>query len=503
MQPLSLARSFAGYGASLVFGLVLFVASAFAQDPAGGIVEEDPFATKPEEGKPAPKAGEKKPEGKKPAGPADINQILNQAGFGARGKPVATVDEQGRGCVGKKHVTRGDETLVMLPDGTLAKRANGTLQDTDRPFVAAEKDQITADLMASSGLKGFKTRESKNYLILYNTSENFSLGTSKILESMVPGLIKYMKAAGVEVHEPETPLVAVLFRTEAEFQKYRRMPPGVVAYYDHITNRIIVYEELEELRARPDLAFQQSVSTIAHEGAHQILHNIGVQERLSRWPMWVTEGLAEYLAPTTIGKNLKWKGAGVVNDLRMFELEQFVKSQGDKSASGKMVGDTIIAGRLTSTGYASAWSLVHYLATKRKKEFNAYLVQLSKIEPLDGAVEAAANGTIPGNMASFTDHFGGSSLEVEKGLIAHLKKLPYNDPFADSPHFVAVVTAGQGRKAKTEVGTFHSPDSARKWATEAGNRISESAGGPAQVSMEVFPNRPQAEAFAKQFLGKK
>jgi hypothetical protein len=432
-----------------------------------------------------------------------VDSVLNAAGIGLRGKPVTTVDEQGKGCVGKRHVTRGDETMVMLPDGMLVKRDNKTLQDTDRPFEPASKTQIVEELLSAKEFVGFKSRESKNYLVVYNTSENFSLGTSKILESMVPGLLKYMKAAGVDVHDPQTPLVAILFRTEEQFQKYRRMPPGVVAYYDHISNRIIVYEELEALRARPDLAFQQSVSTIAHEGAHQILHNIGVQQRLSRWPMWVTEGLAEYLAPTTIGKNLKWKGAGVVNDLRMFELEQFIKSQGDKPATGKMVSDTIVASRLTSTGYASAWALVHFLAGKRKKEFNAYLVELSKTEPLDGATEAVPNGQIPGNLSSFIQHFGGDALETETRLIAHLKKLPYSDPFADSPHFVAVVSAGQGRKAKTEVGTFHSPESATKWATEASNRISESAGKPAQVAMEVFPNRPQAEAYAKQFVGKK
>lgn len=440
---------------------------------------------------------------KPPAGEVNIDELLGTIGIGLRGRTVTTVDEQGKGCVAKRHVTRGDEAMVMLPDGMLVKRNNKTLQDTDRPFQPATKDQISEGLLSTKDFAGFKTRESKNYLVIYNTSDNFSLGTSKILESMVPGLLKYMKAAGVDVHDPQTPLVAILFRTEAQFQKYRRMPPGVVAYYDHLTNRIIVYEELESLRARPDLAFQQSVSTIAHEGAHQILHNIGVQERLSRWPMWMTEGLAEYLAPTTIGKNLKWKGAGVVNDLRMFELEQFVKSQGDKTSTGKMVGDTIVAGQLTSTGYASAWALVHFLASKRKKEFNAYLVKLSKTEPLDGAVDAVPNGTIPGNMSSFGEHFAGDPLDTETKLIAHLKKLPYSDPFADSPHFVAVVSAGQGRKAKVEVGTFHSPESAKKWATEAGNRISESAGGQPQVAMEVFPNRPQAEAYAKQILGKK
>ena len=108
-----------------------------------------------------------------------------------------------------------------------------------------------------------------------------------------------------------------MFRTEAQFQRYRRMPPGVVAYYDTLSNHIVMYEESRLFRTAPELAIQQAISTIAHEGAHQILHNIGVQARLSKWPMWLTEGLAEYFAPTTFGRRMQWKGAGQVNDLRI------------------------------------------------------------------------------------------------------------------------------------------------------------------------------------------
>ena len=35
---------------------------------------------------------------------------------------------------------------------------------------------------------------------------------------------------------------------------------------------------------------------------------IGVQQRLSTWPMWLNEGLAEFFSPTTTDRQLKWKG---------------------------------------------------------------------------------------------------------------------------------------------------------------------------------------------------
>ena len=51
--------------------------------------------------------------------------------------------------------------------------------------------------------------------------------------------------------------------------------------------------------------------TVAHEGAHQILANIGVQPRLSDWPLWLIEGFAEYCAtPTRTKKGMAWDQAG-------------------------------------------------------------------------------------------------------------------------------------------------------------------------------------------------
>ena len=77
------------------------------------------------------------------------------------------------------------------------------------------------------------------------------------------------------------------------------------------------------------------------------MHNTGVQQRLSRWPAWISEGLPEFFAPTETGKRLHWKGPGKPNDMRMYELKRFLDA-GD----GHLVvapGDT-----LTSTAPSAA-----------------------------------------------------------------------------------------------------------------------------------------------------
>ena len=111
-----------------------------------------------------------------------------------------------------------------------------------------------------------------------------------------------------------------MFRTQEEFEKYREVPPGLVAYYNGLSNHVVMFEQSKLAEVAPELAFKQAISTIAHEGVHQVLHNIGVQKRLSRWPVWMSEGLAEYFAPTELDRRVRWKGVGLVNDLRLHEL---------------------------------------------------------------------------------------------------------------------------------------------------------------------------------------
>ena len=125
----------------------------------------------------------------------------------------------------------------------------------------------------------------------------------------------------------------------------------MIAYYHTLTNRVVMHEESRLKSLNPELALKQKINTIAHEGVHQLLHNIGVQTRMSAWPMWITEGIAEYLSPTTTGKYMRWKGAGQVNDFRMLELERFL--QLNTQSPGDWLTETILASRLDSQGYAS------------------------------------------------------------------------------------------------------------------------------------------------------
>lgn len=387
---------------------------------------------------------------------------------------------------------------MLLPDGQLVARRAGQFQSTDRKFEPLPKEQITAGLLAE--FPGFKTKITNHYVYVYNASDEFALATSRILETMLPGVKGYAEINKIPAHNPELPLVVVIFRTEDEFQKHRRMPDGVVAYYHTLSNRVLMYEQSRLAEIRPDLAIKQAITTIAHEGAHQILHNIGVQERLSVWPMWLGEGLAEFFAPTSTGERLHWKGAGQVNDLRMFELEQYLKSKAAEEPSGELVEHTVLAARLTSAGYASAWALTHFLAKNRRSDFNAHLRAVSQLGPFEGATDASPMGIVRSNHDLFVKHFGDDFRELERRLILHLKKQEYRNPIEGAPHFVATLVSLGGKGPQRSAKSFTSPQLAAQWLRETAERMPAAQRERTQLLIRGFSTREQADAFSKQWL---
>lgn len=413
---------------------------------------------------------------------------------------VLVSDESEKQVVAKVHVELGDYRLVIMPDGSIAARPTAECIQTDKPFRAVSTDELAKRVQIR--FPNFKVKTTRRYVCVYNSSEEFAVVTLRVLDTMLTGMKKFMDSQKVAVRDPDVPLLAIIFRTPEEFQRFERTAAGVVAFYSPATNYVVMYEESPLYQLKRELAIQESLSTIAHEGAHQILHNIGVQQRLSIWPMWVNEGLAEYFAPTNVSRRLQWKGAGQVNDLRMLDLELFLQGHG-RTANGRLVTDTVSAARLSATGYATAWSLTHYLAKNERSEFFQYINELSELKPLTGHLKVRSGGLIAENLAQFYQHFGEEPDALAIRVVDHLKKLPYKDPFAELPHFVAVVSYGNGKSIRRDANVFHVRNTAEKWAQAIVGELDDDLQKSASISIETFANRSAAAAYAKQSLRKK
>jgi hypothetical protein len=165
-----------------------------------------------------------------------------------------------------------------------------------------------------------------------------------------------------------------------------------------------------------------------------------------------------------------------------------------------LIEHTVLAGRLTSTGYASAWALVHYLARYKKPELVALVREASQIGPLSGSTDVSSLGVVRANRDSFVKQLGDDFKDFEGKLIAHLKKQPYTDPFLDAPHFVATFVAPNGRKQQKSASTFHSIPLAQKWIGDLRAKLPEADRSSSQGAIRGFANRAQAEVYARQWL---
>lgn len=385
--------------------------------------------------------------------------------------------------VAKVHVEVADRFLVVMPDGKLRSVLQSDAQLTEEPYVGLTPDEMIKALTGDQ-FSAFKSRKTTHFVFIYNTSEPFLTATSQILESMYRPLLSFFQREKFEVHDPDTPLVVIMFRTRDEFDAYRRMPEGVAAYYDIVSNYVILHEQSELTEIAPELAVKQSISTIAHEGVHQLLHNIGVQQRLSEWPAWISEGLPEFFAPTEVSQRVRWKGLFQVNDLRLHTLVKHFEKVGVENGRSQLVDPVIAADQLDALGYAKSWALVHFLARAKRKEMFDFFRKISQIGPLESCED---------QVALFKTCFGEETDRLADLLAAHLNKMEYRDPWINQTHYLVMIETPTNRQTLVTP----SPSKIQEWRAE----MAQSYGNAMRVTVQAYANKTQAQAASKQWLG--
>jgi hypothetical protein len=381
-------------------------------------------------------------------------------------------DQFGECVVARFHGQFGDQTALILPDGQLG--APDRLFPTEEPFQPLTADQLEP-LLHHGPYADYQVLKTEHYLIFYQSSAAFAQDSGRLLEDLYHGLIDAFRRHKIPVHNAEFPLVAVIFATEADFRKHKEVDPQVQAYYEFGSNQIFFYAKSARDRFEPKVAALLRAQTVAHEGAHQILSNIGLQPRPCAWPIWLVEGLAEYCATTTFNtkKGITWSGMGAINSLHMAtirELEdpysnQINGPQGQpvKVSRTRTTTDTeslMLKTSLTPVDYAQAWAVTHYLALRRGSDFVRFLDAMKRIPPLVPRTPAE-------NLAEFRKFFSDPAPKLDKSVDDYIHKLSQKKTY-DSLFFYAVIfqqSLGNGvvRRAAT---VSQSPQFIQQWVQE-------------------------------------
>jgi Protein of unknown function (DUF1570) len=380
--------------------------------------------------------------------------------------------------------------VALMPDGRL-EWFRGKVR-TDEPFRADTLAELERKLGAGP-YQGFAATKTEHYLVFSKGSKKFTEQSAHLLESLYRGLLASLAEKGFEVHESEFPLVAVIYRTEADFRaSNKEIDPDVQAYYDIFSNRIFFYETSNEELDAPDVAALRKPQTVAHEGTHQVLQNIGLHPRLAKWPPWLIEGMAEFCAPTTTNKRAEWAGYSVINPFHMATYNDLrnhtvhvIGNQGGASQlklGKRWIEDLVSRPRLTPVEYALSWALTHYLANKRTSAFIAYLKSMSQIPPLEKL-------TPDDHLRMFRKAFGSDAVAMGNALHTHLDR----QRFVPIPYyavgFIQVMPSGIIRRASI---VSPSPSMIRQWI----ENITDPNGGAIRWEAHPFPSRQLAQDAA-------
>jgi Protein of unknown function (DUF1570) len=387
-------------------------------------------------------------------------------------KRYKVLDEFDRSVVTRYYGHDRDKTVVLLPDGQLGKTTS--LVPTDEPFQPTSADELRK-LLHDGPFAEYQVLQTEHYLIFYQSSTAFAQDSGRLLEELYRGLINAFNRNGIEAHESEFPLVAVIFATEQDFRKHKEVPPQVQAYYEFFTNRILFYQKSDRDLLEPKVAALLKPQTVAHEGTHQVLSNIGVQPRPCSWPLWLIEGLTEYCATTVKTKKggIAWDGMGATNALHMATIRELddplanqvnapdadaVKVAGRRPAT---ITESLLLKRvLTPTDYAQAWALTHYLARQRKTEFVAYLKAMGKLPPFQPRSPEE-------NLAEFRKFFSDDLAKLDKKVDDNIRRLVKKGGYDLLPYYTVLFAQSLGngmirRGAKVS----QSPSVIESWVQE-------------------------------------
>jgi hypothetical protein len=387
--------------------------------------------------------------------------------------------------------------IVELPDGQLGWPSG--MEYTDAPFVPATAQQVQEALL-SGALKGYKVLPSPHHLIFFKSSHAFAKASSDLLDSLYKGLVAKFTELGLAVREPEFPLVVVIHRTEEDFRAHNSVSPDVQAFYHMISNRVHLYETSERDETAPDVAARRRPQTVAHEGTHQILQNIGVHPRLAPWPVWLIEGLAEYCAPTTTSRGGGWSGFNKINPFHMATLRDLSDAHSLQAQPRGRPRTNAVRGpepvsfqsvltktHFDHTDYAVAWGLTYYLANKKFEPFIAYLKEMGRLSPL-------ARRTPEENLATFRTYFGNDPPGLDKSAAKYLASLKRYDPL---PYYaVTFVQELSPTVIYRAAIVSQSPALISQWLDE----MTSPRGGAVIWHASPFPTRIRANAAAEQWI---
>ena len=279
--------------------------------------------------------------------------------------------------VGKPLGTTATETLILGRDGQLFALKNSSIKSASvmkssyQPFLAHE---MRGELLREFG-SGFDVSGTGHFVVVHPAGEKDRW--AGMFEDLYRRMLHYFSVRGISVHEPAFPLVAIVLGKQSDFQDYakrtgREVDNDILGYYDPRTNRILMYDVTAGGRVKIDWGV--NAATIVHEAAHQTAFNVGLHNRFSAAPRWLTEGLGTLFEARGVFDARSYSEfRDRVNVEQLVTVRSLYKSEFPRQTFLGLLASDQQFDTDPQRAYALSWSLAFMLSEQEPRKLAQYL----------------------------------------------------------------------------------------------------------------------------------
>ena len=303
----------------------------------------------------------------------------------------------------------GGGTATARSAQSPAKGTQSPAKDKGAPAPPPTPDAELAavrDKLDQAKIGPLNTVHSAHYVGIGDAPQAFITIILADCEQLAADYQRYFGSLGFHLHQPDRPLIVIMYRDDRSFGKFFRLPSLLeaaekaraqpekaraqpVGIYLRTTNVMHVFD-WRNVPIEPR-ASHRNMETLAHEGTHQLSFNTGLLNRAGDTPLCIVEGLGMHGEPR---KTSGPSDFGRLNPKRMNDLARIQRRVPWIPLRELIANDSVLragnADRI-ELGYAQSWLLVHYLIKEPAAlpRFRQYLQAIAPRVNSDRRIEDA------------------------------------------------------------------------------------------------------------------
>ena len=193
-------------------------------------------------------------------------------------------DVKGQTLEGKPLTWTANEMFMLGRDGRLYDfdphdAKNGA--KTGPRFIPETMTEMKRDLYREFG-QTLDITTTQHYIVVHPRGSKDTWANR--FEDLYRSCLQYFRVRGFTPREPEFPLVAIVYRNQADYfaaasASGTPMRPGTLGHYDPTSNRVYLFDVTG---GKDSGDWTQNADTIIHEATHQTAFNVGIHTRFHR-----------------------------------------------------------------------------------------------------------------------------------------------------------------------------------------------------------------------------